>query len=198
MANVQHPGFAPVCNIGGGFVTYRRGRVLTNNSTIIALNDALKMASTGDYLVASATNTAIASVSGGVSYLDANSQRTGGKHLPAATLYTSSGVDPYNASYVFMVEDMVNTKFRASVDEAIALLDLNINYQMVLGASANGISGHELDAPSRDTTATLPWRVSEFVFAADIDPAAADAHVFCFANAGMMTPALEVGGSIGT
>ena len=60
MANTQLPGFVPAYVKGGGTITYQRGPVLTNNTTAIFKNDALKKTSAGDYLVASATNTAIA------------------------------------------------------------------------------------------------------------------------------------------
>jgi hypothetical protein len=196
MANTQVAGFQPVRVIGGGNVSYKRGRVLTNNTTAIFLYDALKTTSSGDYLVASATNTAIASVSGGASYVNTKGQRVQDKYLPATTLYTSSGIDPDNASYVFVVEDELRVEFRASVDEAIALTDLGINYLQVLGtgSTTTGLSGHELDATSRNTTSTLPWRVKEFVLGgSESDPDAADAHVICSVNRSLTTAALSDG-----
>ena len=195
MANTQITGFIPSRVIGGGTVTYMRKRVLTNNTTAIFQYDALAAAATGDYLVASAANTAVASVSMGASYVNTSGARVESKYLPAATLYTSSGVNPDNASYVYAVEDMLNTEFKASVDEAIALTDLNINYQMVLGtgSTVTGLSGHELDATSRNTTSTLPWRVTAFAFGTDSDPDTADAHVYCQANRSLVTPALSDG-----
>jgi len=200
MANVQVAGFHPISK-GSQTVELVRKRVLTNNTTAIFKGDALDSTTAGDVIVTANTNTDIYSVQwGGASYLS-NGDRIERKYLPATTLYTSSGVDPANASYVYCVDDMVSTKFKASVDEAIALTDLGINYQMVLGAGSttSGWSGHELDATSRNTTATLPWRVLDFVIGdpkSDVD--AADAHVVCIANAGNREPALEPGGSLGT
>lgn len=196
MANVQQAGFQPLKRIGGGFVTYRRERVLTNNTTAIALNDAVIQVSTGDVVVCATGTTLISSVSAGVSYIDANASRVGANKLPAATLYTSSGVDPYNATYISVVDDCTDVVFRASVDEAIALTDLNLNYAIVLGANVNGISQHELDATGRAVTATIPIRVTGFVISGDNDPDAADASVYCVVNAGQKEPALSA--SLGT
>lgn len=200
MANVQIAGFHPLMK-GNQTVELVRKRVLTNNTTAIFKGDALDSVTTGDVIVTANAATDLYSVQwGGASYMS-GSERLERKYLPAATLYTSTTVDPQNASYVYAVDDMVSTKFKASVDEAIALLDLGINYQMVLGAgsTASGWSGHELDATSRGTTATLPWRVTDFVLGdPKSDPDTADAHVICLANAGNREPALEPGGSLVT
>lgn len=200
MANVQVAGFQPVSK-GAQTVELVRKRVLTNNTTAIFKGDALDSTSSGDVIVTATADGEVYSVQwGGASYMSGN-DRIERKYLPAATLYTSSGVDPVNASYVYAVDDMVNTKFKASVDEAIALTDLGINYQMVLGtgSTTSGLSGHELDATSRGTTATHPWRVVDFVIGdPKSDEDAADAHVICVANAGRREPALEPGGSLGT
>jgi hypothetical protein len=96
------------------------------------------------------------------------------------------------------VDDMVNTKFRCSVDEAIALTDLGLNYQMVLTIGTGNWSAHELDATSRGTTATLAFRVIDFILGdPKSDPDAADAHVVALACAAEREPALEIGGSLG-
>jgi hypothetical protein len=200
MANTQVAGFQPLMK-GSQTPELVRKRVLTNNTTAIFKGDALDTTTTGDVFVTATTNAAIYSVQwGGASYIS-GSDRIERKHLPAATLYTSTGIDPANASYVYCVDDMVNTKFLASVDEAIALLDLNVNYVMVLGtgSTTSGLSGHELDATGRAVTATFPWRVTDFVLGdPKSDPDAADAKVVCMANAGRREPALEIGGSLGT
>jgi|GEM_PF-6564743 len=190
MPNVMHPGFAPVRVKGGGTVTYARKRVLSNNSTAIALNDCCAIAAGGDLVVSSSATAAVATVSGGASYVNSNSERVGAKNLPASTTYSGTTVDPVNASYIFAVDNFDQTYHRASIDEAVALTDLNLNYKIVLGTAVNGISQHELDATSRATTNTgLPWRVTEFVFSPDNDVDAADAHVFCLINLGMIEPA---------
>lgn len=202
MANIQVAGFQPYTK-GNQTVELVRKRVLTNNTTAIFKGDMVDNATGGDVIVSATANADNYSVQwGGASYVS-GSERLERKYLPATTLYTSSGVDPANASYVYCVDDMVNTKFRASVDEAIALTDLGINYQVVLGtgSTTSGLSAHELDATSRNTTATFPWRVLDFApicppHFVDID--AADAHVICVMNAGNREPALEPGGSLGT
>ncbi len=192
MANVAHPGFAPVKRTDGSQVTYQRKRVLTNNTTQICLNDACITTSAGDVTVQATGTTFTGGVSGGASYLDANSQRVMAKSLPAATLYTSTLVDPYNASYVFLTEGNEGNVFRASVDAAIGLTNLNINHAITLTAGTNGISGHELTASGAAVTATIPWRVTDFVMSADSDPDAAHAHVYCRINAGMIEPAISL------
>lgn len=200
MANVQIAGFHPISK-GGLTVECERLRVLTNNTTAIFKGDACDQQTGGDTIVTATTNAALSTVQwGGASYMS-GSERLERKHLPAATLYTSTTVDPANASYVFCVKDMVNTEFKASVDEAIAVTDLGLNYVMVLGAgsTASGWSAHELDATGRATTATFPWRVNNFVLGdpkSDVDTA--DAWVICKANATRRDPAIEIGGSLGT
>lgn len=200
MANVALQGFQPESR-GGLTAELVRKRVLTNNTTAIFKGDALDMATGGDVIVTATTNAAIFSVQwGGASYVS-GADRLERKHLPAATLYTSTGVDPANASYVFCVANMNSQVFTASVDAAIALTDLNLNYIMTLGAGStvSGLSGHLLTATSRATTATFPWRVMDFVLGdPKSDPDAANCKVRCMANAGRREPSLEIGGSLGT
>jgi len=166
MANTALTGIRPVYVKGGGTVTYRRGRVLTNNTTAIFLYDAIVRAAGGDYTVTASTNSATEGSSGGVIYTDAAGTRRPAKYLPAATLYTSSGISPENASYVYLVDNLVNTVFTASVAvAALALTDLNLNLIMVLGtgSTTTGLSGHTLTSASKNTTATFPWRLEDFV-----------------------------------
>lgn len=200
MANVQMAGFTPNVR-GGGTPEMIRKRVLTNNTTAIFKGDALDDAGAGAVIVTATTNAAIYSVQwGGASYM-VGSERLERKHLPAATLYTSTGVDPSNASYVYCVKNMQTQDFIATVDAAIALTDLNLNYVMALGAGSttSGLSGHELTATGKATTATFPWRVTDFVLGdPKSDPDLADCKVICMANAGRREPALEIGGSLGT
>lgn len=200
MANVQIAGFHPVSR-GGLTVLCTRKRVLTNNTTAIFKGDACDSTTNGDVIVTATANAAIYSVQwNGASYIS-NGDRVEKRYLPATTLYTSSGVDPDNASYVYVVKDVPNTRFKASVDAAIVLAGLGVNYNMTLGAGSatSGWSGHELTATGAATTATFPWRVTDFVLGnPKSDPDAADAHVYCMANAGRREPALEIGGSLGT
>lgn len=198
MANIQIAGFQPHRKSGGGRISYRRARVLTNNTLAINLYDAVVIGSAGDTTQAATTTTAVSSISGGASYVDATGARIGAKGLPAATLYTSTGVAPENASYVFVVDNSLEVDYLCSVDEAIALTDLNLNYAFVAGTGTNGISAQELDATGRNTTATIPFRVQDFVIAGDSDPDAADAHVLAKINAGMWEPGLEISGSLGS
>lgn len=194
MANVQVAGFQPISK-GGLTVEMQRVTVITNNTTAIFKGDAVVTTASGDWIVASATNTAVGSVQwGGASYMS-GSQRLERRHLPAATLYTSTTVDPANASYIYVVNDPVTTEFKASVDEALTLTDLGLNYVMVLGAGSttSGLSKHELDATSRAATASFPWLVKNFVLGdpkSDVD--LADAAVICKINAGLREPALDV------
>lgn len=196
MANLQVAGFQPVSVIGGGPVTYKRGRVISNNTTAIFKYDATKLTSAGDYLVASATNTAPASVAMGAVYTNSLGVRVKGEYLPAATTYSGTTNDPVNATDLIVVDNEVQTLFRASIDEAIAVTGLGINYVMVLGtgSTVTGLSGHEIDATSPNTTATFPWRVREFVRGNPVvDPDAADCHVICQINRSLSAPALSDG-----
>jgi len=200
MPNVQVKGFQPLSK-GNQTVELVRKRVLDNNTTAIFKGDACDLQTGGDVIVTATADGEVYSVQwGGASYMS-GSERLERKYLPAATRYTGTGVDPADASYVYLVDDMVNTKFVASVDEAIALTDLGLNYNMVLGTgdTGTGLSGHELDATNRGTTATNPWRVVDFVIG---DPKSAvddaDAKVVCLLNSARREPALEIGGSLGT
>lgn len=198
MANLAIAGFQPARRSGGGTITYRRARVLTNNTLPINLFDAVVIDTNGNVLQASTTTTAVASVqAGGASYVDATGVRTGAKGLPAATLYTSSGVAPENASYVFLVDNVLEVDFLASITTALVLTDMNNTTSFVAGTGTNLISAQTLDSAGVNTTATLPFRIQEFVIASDNDPDAASAHVFCKVNAGQWEPALEISGSLG-
>jgi hypothetical protein len=197
MANLALPGFQPGRRSGGDRITYVRRRVLTNNTLAINLNDAVVTDTNGNTLQASTTTTAVASVSGGASYVDANGVRVGAKGLPAATLYTSSGVQPENASYVFIVDGVGEVDFIASITTALTKADINTNTSFVAGTGTNGISAQTLDSAGIAATATLPFRIMDFVEAPDNDADAATAHVYCRINASMYEPLLETGGSLG-
>lgn len=202
MANIAMNGFHPVMK-GAQTPELVKKRVLTNNTTAIFKGDCVIDQTGGDVIVTAATNTSIYSVQwGGASYIGATGDRVERRYLPAATLYTSTGVDPQNASYVFCVDDMVNTKFRASIPGATVLARLGENHKIVLGAgsTSTGWSGHTLDAATPATTATFPWRVVDHVLGdpkMDVD-STTQVHVICMANAGNREPALEIGGSLGT
>jgi hypothetical protein len=197
MPNVQHPGFYPTRNLGGGTVTYRRARVLSNNTNAIALQDAVTVDTNGNVLGQAQTgtlSTAVHAVAMGTFYVNADGVRTGAKQLPAATTYTGSTVDPENASYVFLTEGAHNVVFRCSVDAAITIADLGTNMGIALAPPVNGISSQELVGSTKATTATLPMRVTDFCFTAGVDPDAADARVFAMINAGVIEPALTTTG----
>lgn len=199
--NVALAGFRPYTK-GSETVELVRKRVLTNNTTAIFKGDALDAPGTGDVIVTATANAAVYSVQwGGASYVDSAGNRIERKHLPATTLYTSSGVDPANASYVYAVDGMERQKFTNSVDAAIALTDLGLNYNMTLtaGSTTTGWSGHVITATGKATTATFPWRALDFLIdPAKVDPDSANAIVIFLANAGRREPALEIGGSLGT
>lgn len=199
MANVQIAGFQPRFK-GGQTVALVRRRVLTNNTDRIAMYDALDNVSDGNVIAHTTEAGEVFSVMGGPASYIASGQRIERNALPAATLYTSTGINPANASYIMCVEDTVATQFTASVDEAIALTDIGINYNMVLTVATGDFSLHELDATSRGTTATLGFRVMEFVIGDPTsNPDEADAKVVCMVNAGKREPALEAdNGSLGT
>lgn len=197
MANARRLGFRPSRVSGGGTVTYRKHRVLTNNTLAIGYRDAIKFAATGD-VVAAAAGADELILQGGVAmgaiYTDASGVRRESKALPAATLYTSTAIEPENASYVYLVDNCVNVEFENNVaNSAIALTDLNLNYGVVLTTynTTTLLSRHELNATGRAVTATIPWRVTEFVRRADNDISLVDCKVLCRLNAGQQEPALS-------
>lgn len=198
MANVAHPGFAPMKK-GGATVALVRKLVLSNNTTLIAKGDALDAGTGGDVFVTATNNAAFYSVQWGGASFVLNSERVERISLPAATTYTGTAVNNTLASFVYCVEDMQATRFRASVDLAILLTDLNNNYNMNLNATTSSYSQHELASASHGTTATLPWRVLDFIVGdPKVDPTAAHAHVVCAQNAGRREPAIAIGGQLGT
>lgn len=195
MANVRKLGILPTRMTSGGTITFRKGRVLTNNTVAINFGDAIKRAATGDY-VASASGVdeqlLMASVAQGVVYTRSDGTRIEAKGLPAATTYTSSGVWPDNASYVYMVDQATLCEFEINVaNSAIALTDLNLNYPLVLTASTTLFSKHEANATGRNTTATFPLRLREFVQRADNDLSLVDVKGLFQINAGQDEPAMS-------
>lgn len=200
MANVALAGFQPLSK-DSQTTELVRLRVLTNNTTAIFKGDALDGTSSGDYIVTATANAAIASVQwGGASYVSSGT-RLERNYLPAATLYTSTGVDPFNASYVYGVANMPSQKFVGSAGTAVTLTNLMNNTAMTLGAGSTttGLSGHLLDTAAPATTATLPWRLIDFVKGDPTnDPDAANCKMVILANAARREPSLEIGGSLGT
>lgn len=194
MANARRLGIIPTRVSGGGTVTYRKVRVLTNNTLAIALGDAVKQAAGGDYVACAAgadEQILLASVSGGATFVRGDNARVEAKALPAATLYTSTGIWPDNASFIYVVDSATNVEFEANVaNSAIALTDLNLNYPLVLTVSntTTGLSNHELNATGRAVTATFPMRVREFIQRADNDLSLVDCKVICMINAGQAEP----------
>ena len=198
MANARRLGFRPIKVSNGGTVTYDKVRVLTNNTLAIGYRDAIKYVATGD-VVAAAAGADELILQGGVAmgaiYTDATNVRRESKALPAATLYTSTGAEPENASFVYVVQDCVGVEFEQNVaNSAIALTDLNLNYPVVLTTinTTTLLSRHELNATGRAVTATIPWRVTGFVRRADNDISLVDCNVICKLNAGQREPALSI------
>lgn len=203
MANTKSKGFKPVTAGGIGTPEVVRKRVLTNNTRRIATFDALDAQTGGDVIAHATAAGAVYSVCLGTSFIDTAGFRRERQSLPAATLYTSSGIDPSNASYAYAVEDVVNTVFKISVDTVIALTDLNLNYAMVVTQATGDYSLHELDGGSSVAPATTAnnggWRVTDFVLGDSRSaPDTVDAAVFCKVNMGRRSPALLTVGSLGT
>ncbi len=194
MANTAWKGFRPYAVKGGGSITLRRGRVLTNNTTAIFLYDAVVAVTTGDYVVASTGTTATEGSANGCVDTDAAGTRREAKYLPAATLYTSSGVAPDNASYIYLVDNLVNTIFTASCSSALTLTDRGLIFAMTLsaGSTTTGLSGHFITATGKNTTATLPWRFQDFeIGSATNDVDLADTAILVTANTTFDEPALS-------
>ena len=198
MANVRRLGIIPTRVSGGGTLTYRKGRVLSNQTLGIFLNDAVKMTAAGDW-VACASGTdeqlLLASVSGGCTYTDSFNRQIEAKFLPAATVYTGTSFEPPLASYIYVIDNATMVEFEANVaNSAIALTDLNINYPLVLtaGSTTTGLSNHELNATGRATTSTFPFRVREPVRRADNDLSLVDCKVICMINAGQAEPVTSI------
>jgi len=197
MANVRRLGIIPTRVSGGGSITYRKGRVLTNNTLAVFLNDVVEVTAAGDWVASPAGNeqTMKGSVSGGATFIDAQNKRVEAKFLPAATLYTATDFEPELGSYIYVVDNVTMVEFEANVaNSAIALTDLNLNYPVVLtaGSTVTGLSKHELNATGRNTTSTFPFRVREPVRRADNDLSLVDCKVICMINAGQTEPVTSI------
>lgn len=204
MANVRRLGFIPTRQSGGGVISFRKARVLTNNTLGIFHGDCVKHTSSGD-VVACAAGTdeqlLLSSVAQGAVYLDGNNIYRESKYLPAATLYSATDFEPAYGNYVYLVENPVNVYFEANVaNVALGLTDMNINYPIVLtvGSTTTGLSKHELNATGRATTATFPFRAIEPVRRADNDLSLVDVKILCMINAGLVEPALSTGAAAGS
>lgn len=192
--NVALPGFYPSeSNLGGGSISYVRRRALTNGSNPIACQDAVKADSNADILglgTSSTFATAVDGVAMGVSYIAADGTRVARANLPGSTAYTSTGVDPINATYVFVTEAADNIKYLCSVDTAMALTNIRNNFDINLAAGVNGYSQQELRAASASgATTTTPFRLVDFVFAGDnIIDSGTHVHVKAMINIGQTEP----------
>lgn len=191
MANSALPGFLPVKTTGGGFA--RRRHIVASSATTIRKGDAVIWSGSA-LAIATVTTTAVAGGALGASYKNADGERIESVYLPSDT-YSGTTVFPEDANYVYLPDDNINTEYKASVVGAIAWTDINLNYPMVLGTTTTKYSDHTLTATSRNTTATLPWRVTGFVDGPESDPDITNAHVYCKVNAGFMEPGLTTTGS---
>ncbi len=196
MANPRKLGFLPTRMTSGGTITFRRGRVLTNNTVAINFNDSIKRAATGDYVACTAgadESILLSSVAQGVVYTRADGTKIEAKNLPAATLYTSTGVWPDNGSYVAMVDQATLVEYEANMANAVVVMtDFNLNFPAVLTASATGFSKHEVNHTTGVVTATVPWRLREYVQRADNDLSLVDCKCLFMINAGQDEPAVSL------
>lgn len=198
MANVKHPGFAPIKR-HGATVSLVRKLVLTNNTDRIAKGDALEATSAGDVIAHTTESGAVYSVQWGGASFVTNNERVERLALPASTTYTGTTLNNPLASYVYAVDDTVTTRFRASINAAEVTTILHNNFIMVLTVATGDYSKHELDDASKGTTATNGWRVLEPITGdPKVDPTLTNAHWVCTINAGERDSALEPGGSLGT
>lgn len=200
MANAAFPGFYPARPaVAGGSISYVRRRAISGNSVAIGTQDAVKADSNGDILSLGASSThatAVDSVAMGASYVDSTGARITRPSLAASTTYSGSTVDPTNASYVFCTQGADAIEFRCSVSASggIALTNLRNNYDINLAGLTNGISGQELRGASAATTSTLPFRLTDFVFASDNNLDASNhTHIFAMINRGQLDPSLGDG-----
>jgi len=192
MANARKLGITPTRMTSGGTITFRKLRVLTNNTLAINFGDAVKATAAGD-IVACASGTdeqlLMGSVAQGAIFTDSTGLRKEAKALPATTTYTSSGAWPENASYVYTVDQATLCEFEINIaNSAVALTDLNLNYPLVLTTSTTGFSKHEANATGRAATSTFPLRLREFVQRADNDISLVDCKGIFMINAGQLEP----------
>lgn len=196
--NKKFGGFQPQAYGRGGTITYVRRQVTSNNTNAIYLRDVVDFDTNGNVLGFATTGTrttAIASVFMGCSYQDANGVRQGGKHLPAATTYTGTGIFPDDAIYASVVENVPGVKFRCSIDTVLTRAALDANCSINLAAGVNGFSQQDVNAASVNSTATLPIRLTDFYVGADVDlTSATNQHAVVLINAGVLEPALTTTG----
>lgn len=193
MANVQVPGFIPLRQKGRQGIERRR-LPIASNAGRIRKGDALKFA-TASVALATATNTGVAGASMGVSYVNADGARVEMPVFPASTTYSGTTVFPHDGAFCYVPEDGADTIYMASCDEALTNADIDLNLIMVLNSTTTTYSDHELDATSKNTTNTFPWRLRGFVDDAQNDPDAADARLEVSVNTGMLNPALNTTGA---
>lgn len=197
VTNVAGTGFVPakMRGVGGNAtITYRRYRVLSNNTNQIATHDAVARSSHNIVGLGTSSTfaTTLASVCEGVSYIDSTGARRPAAILPAATTYSGSGNDPANSSYVFLVDNPGNVAFEASVDTSPAIADINLNCSINCAAATTaGYSQQTVNYASKAVTATLPVRLYDFKFGPDNNVDAINAHMFVVINTDSDEPALS-------
>lgn len=197
MANTAHPGFLPAAK-GGLTVELVRDLVLSNNTGRICKGDCLQASSSGDVFLASSGTVGMYSVSMGASFI-VSGERLERMALPASTTYTGTAVNNNRASFVYAVEDVVNTRFRCSIDTAVLETDRLNCFPVTLTAGTADFSKQEATSTGQGVTATIPWRFEDFIIDdPTVDPTAAHAHVLMRLNAGDgRNPALELSGTLG-
>ncbi len=186
MANASQTGFRPVRTRSGGFVSYKRKQALNAPTLAVFMFDLVVPLTTGLWYVATTTTTGVGSVACGATYTNARNEQVPDVYLPALTT-GSATLDAVAANYISIAEDPLNLVLESQIDEAIVFSGLDIFYNFVAGAgsTATGISGHEIDATSPASTATIPIHVTDFVDRSDNDKAGADVKVECRLNDGI-------------
>lgn len=196
MANPTLTGFWPKYNLDGGDIVLRWVQVASAPATAIFKGDCVVHAGDGTWTLATAgAGNYVDSVAVGFRYVRADGKMTYEKYVPSGTAYTATDQTD-GVIWMQIVANMQDVVFETTVDEAIALTDLNSNYAIATnaGSTTTGLSGHVLDATGKGAGATLQWRVIDFVKRPGLDWTLTNPHVECMVNYSHITPALSTTG----
>lgn len=183
MANVSRVnGFRPVQNMNGSAWngTLTRYFIPTADGTAVFEGDAVKIAGTASALgvrgvtKASVGDAIVGHVVGfSVNPLNLNTPQ----YRPASANIIDGGM------YVYVCDDP-NTIFAVQVSGTIANTDvgLNANFADAGGSTTTGQSGETLDGTTKAVTATLTYKIMDFVQAVDNDVTSSGAKVLVKIN----------------
>ena len=187
MANQVLTGFRPKGAKDEGQNTLQRLQMSSTASTAaVYQGDPLLWVSDGGVAVGASTDIHYSVMWGGASYVDGDGFRRGNNYYVAAAATVVPAIDAELGNYVYAVENFAKTRFEVPMTSTVTSILQTRMYDNAdgiagTGSTATGYSGWTLSGTA-GTTATLGWRIVDFILAADNDYTTTSARLLVECN----------------